>query len=352
MSKNLVAWSRPALTSAFLLLGVGAAAINPARTDPSSISARLDRAQMESFIVSARDALPNHATGPLQTAQDPVVWRRHDWAGQGDAADRPEGYQASDSVEQDLSEGRIYPQTFDFGDAGRQFQRFDLGVGDGGQALVILNGAVYGSMTEDGGAGVQWFVGEGCRRFANVPAALQGWLFFDGDARAGWRDKLARLKSEHRLSCPWFYYNNAYTRWRRLEAHFPYRISTSRSDVQEGTWTVDAILSEHYGGSSIATAAHLERFWFGRGYGMLRWERWENAASSSRPQLREGAQALADSRRCGPVEGSDRPGLDWEMVDCRTWTNFIRLTRPWKVADFEWPRADVLDQFEGAFGGR
>ena len=320
---------------------------------PSTMGASgdtLDATQIESFLVQSRNALPSAAVGPPQNGDDPIVWRRHDWAGRADVSGRPGGYQASDSVEDDLPRGRVYVQTFDFGDASRKFERFDLGQGDGGQALALVDGSVYGAMTEDGGNGVQWFVGEGCRSPSDAEGALKGWLFFDdGVTRNTWRDRVAHLNIERRAaSCPWLF-NDAYTRWRRLDVHFPYRIDAAGSQTREGTWSVDTVLSEHYGGSSIQNAEHLERFWFGRGYGLLRWERWENGDRSSRRDSDDAAQTFAQSRRCGPVEGSAAPGPHWAMVDCRTWTNFVKLEQPWKVSAFNWPRRDVLDQFEQIF---
>jgi hypothetical protein len=318
-------------------------------SDANSASG-LSPSQIESFIVETPNVRPGALTGGLQTASQNITWRKHDWPGRADAESRPEGYQASDSVEEDLPGGRVYVQTFDFGDAARRFQRFDLGQGDGGQALTILNGAVYASMTEDGGRGVQWFVGQGCG--SSPQAGLRGWLFFDANAQLGaWRDRVARLKIERRLSsCPWFL-DDAYTRWQRVETRFPYRISGPGEQARTGSFVVDAILSEHYGGSSIAAADHLERSWFGRGYGLLRWERWENADRSHRADLQDAALSLADSGRCAPIAGSVAPGPDWKMVDCRTWTNFVHLATPWKVAEFNWPRPDVLAQFASAFAG-
>lgn len=322
--------------------------------EKASGSQVLTAAQMEGFIVQAPNALPGADIAGLQNADDAVVWRRHDWPGHADAAARPDGYQASDSVVETLPDGRLTVQTFDFGDADRRFQRFDLGEGDGGQALVSIGGSVYASLTEDGGGGVQWFVGEACRSESSEKAGLQGWLFFDSDvAKDHWTDRVAHLKIERRQAdCPWFFYNDAYTRWRRLDARFPYRVVAPGSPPRQGAFDVDAIVSEHYGGSSIAAASHLERSWFARGFGLLRWERWENADRSSLPQMREDARSLAESGRCGPVGGSVSPGPDWLMVDCRTWTNFVRLPQPWKVEAFNWPRPDALAQFEAAFAAR
>ena len=80
------------------------------------------------------------------------------------------GHQASDSVIQRRGAGTLVVQTFDFGRGGRVFGRFDGG-GDGGQVLMPVDGWSSVAMTEDGGGGVQWFIGEACRSlFPNRPA--------------------------------------------------------------------------------------------------------------------------------------------------------------------------------------
>ncbi|HVB89448.1 MAG TPA: hypothetical protein VND97_04550, partial [Beijerinckiaceae bacterium] len=234
--------------------------IAPQATSPvQPAGAGLSRAQMESFLVQSADAVAGGPPGgSLQAMGDPVVWRKHDWANRGDAVHRLGGYQASDSVLDTVAGHRLYVQTFDFGDGNRKFQRFDLRKGDGGQALVLVHGSAYTFMTEDGGGGVQWFVGSGCRSSTHRRAPFESWLFFDaGVTRRAWRDRVARLNIEPRLAtCPMFF-NDAYTRWRREDVEFPYQVSASGHVVRRGSWKVDTIVSEHYGGSSIATASHL-----------------------------------------------------------------------------------------------
>ncbi len=108
-----------------------------------------------------------------------------------------------------------------------------------------------------------------------------------------------------------------------------------------GTVPLDAVVSEHHGGAAIAHAEHLERFYFARDLGLVRWERWENMAVSRLPDRTRMAALIAASGRCPqPVAFSDPPGADWRMVDCRTWTNFVRATpgAPPLVA-MDWPAA-------------
>ena len=94
-------------------------------------------------------------TRPLSAA-DPLPYRKHDWPGAPHAVALPNGYQASDSVRGTLLGHPAVLQTFDFGGGGaRAFDRFDAG--DGGQAVLLRDGAAASPMTQDGGGGVQWF---------------------------------------------------------------------------------------------------------------------------------------------------------------------------------------------------
>ena len=71
-----------------------------------------------------------------------------------------QGYQASDSVVQRRGARTLVVQTFDFGTGGRVFGWFEGGLGQGGddgQVLLLVAGWSTAAMTEDGGAGVQWF---------------------------------------------------------------------------------------------------------------------------------------------------------------------------------------------------
>jgi hypothetical protein len=99
-----------------------------------------------------------------QAAADRVFYRKHDWPNADDIRRATTGYQASDSVIKERGGRAWIIQTFDFGDAPRTFGKFDAGQGDGGQLLAMMDGWASAIMTEDGGAGVQWFIGPGCRQ--------------------------------------------------------------------------------------------------------------------------------------------------------------------------------------------
>src|SRR4029079_17625507 len=99
------------------------------------------------------------------------------------------------------------------------------------------------------------------------------WLAFSADIKPGgaWSETLARLTIASRPDdCP-SQFNKAYTRYRRDKITLPFRHSkiSTGSDQHE----LEVILSEHYGGSAVYVADHLERFFFARGLGLVRWER-------------------------------------------------------------------------------
>ncbi len=115
-----------------------------------------------------------------QSDRDVATYRKYDWPNSNEATQRPLGYQASDSVLTRRAGRSLVEQTFDFGDEKRMFGRFDGALGDGGQILVVVDGWASAIMTEDGGDGVQYFIGPGCRTSAKSAGELS-WLFFNSN---------------------------------------------------------------------------------------------------------------------------------------------------------------------------
>jgi hypothetical protein len=316
----------------------------PASAQPAP---QLGEAEMLGFLVqciatdkAGQPALPGgpDARCQPQTASDRAEWRKHDWPDRRDPAAQPLGHQASDAV---LGRGYQFPvvvQTFDFGDSGRRFGRLERANGDGGDAVTVLDGAAWIFFTEDGGGGQQWFVAEACQTDRRPQAPRESWLLFDQTvARDSWRDRLARLNiARSPGDCP-SSFNNAYTRFLRSTVRVPYRAVAANKAVRTGSWDVDTIVSEHFGGRSIQAADHLERFYFGRGLGKYRWERWEALARSKEKNLEERAGSLAESGRCTDLPHSEPPAEGWMMTDCRTWTNLVRQPEPWAAASLGWP---------------
>lgn len=294
----------------------------------------------------------------LQRSDDPVRYRKHDWPDVLGDPRVPRGYMASDSVLRQAGGRTLVVQTFDFGTDGRVFGKFDAGQGDGGQVALAVGDWLSFVLTEDGGAGVQWFIGEGCRTAPQTDQRFLSWLLFrDPAVRGRWQDRVARLNIvPTRTGCP-PNFGDAYTRYRRDTVEFPFRFAGRFADpdgVKERRQALDVVVSEHYGGSDIASADHLERFFFARGLGMVRWELWSNRRVSRDPKPVPLAEAMARSARCPTLSGASAatygaPGRDWIRFDCRTWTVIFQQEQRWSVDDYGW---SALRAFSSSESGK
>ncbi len=296
----------------------------------------------QSVCLDARDApRPGHLpfepgcerSRPLSLG-DPLPYRKHDWPGAADAAARSSGYQASDSLFGTLLGRPAILQTFDFGGGARAFNRFDAE--DGGRAVLLRDGAAASPLTQDGGGGVQWFQSPDCGA-AGGPAP--GWLFAALPLAEAWRERVVRLnKSRGPDQCPTAF-NQSLTRWRTARMDLPWReAATGAVSVAPA---VEALVSEHFGTASVGTADHLERFWFVRGLGLARWERWEQSARSRLPGRERMARLIAESGRCPPIAFGEPPAAGWQLVDCRTWTNMARAAPGAPLSALAWPAPEL-----------
>ena len=182
-----------------------------------------------SFLVQAG------SDGKLMRTTDLVSWRRHDWP-------LPHGYEISDSLLR--PDGRVV-QTFDI----TPYGQFTPAHGDGGQVVEIgSDGFVRFLITQDGGKpGLQYFVGQKC--------GGTGWIVFGNDAPTGtWRGIVATLSGQAVDMCPG-QLNQARTQYRLEQVTFPFAVD----GVQIEPRTLPTIISEHYTGGSVATAANVER---------------------------------------------------------------------------------------------
>jgi hypothetical protein len=281
----------------------------------------------------------------LQTSRDLATYRKHDWP---DTLNVPEialGYQASDSVIERLKPGPIVVQTFDFGNAGRMFGRFDQGSGDGGQVLVLVGRWASFAMTEDGGAGVQWFLGEECGTHRRTPdPRFLSWLAFRNDVTGDrWTSVIAKLNiSSNPDVCPQ-QYNAAFTRFRRDTLSFAFRLIDALPTVETVSRSLEVIVSEHYGGHDIDSADHLERFFFAKGLGLVRWERWANDNFPQAQSTKLAAELLARTARCPSLASYGPPSARWLLADCRQWTTLVKQRAPWSVSIYKWPALNDLD---------
>lgn len=240
-----------------------------------------------------------------------LPYRKRDWPGVGDQRARPDGYQQTASVPIETALGLAVAQSWDFGDDLRAFGRLDPG--DGGQIAFFSERSVAFGLTEDGGAGLQFFIGPEC-------GVLDGWVIVDSSfATAQSGETTARI-TRRPQACPQRL-GYAYTRWQVRPVSY-----RTRAFGEVGTASLDTLVSEHFGGRDAASAGHLERFYFTRELGSTRWERWENLAARNGREQREQARMLARSGRCDA--GLDAPGLGWVLIDCREWTQIVAPADP------------------------
>jgi hypothetical protein len=271
---------------------------------------------------------------------DALPWRKHDWGGVGGPVT---GWQASDAVLAERSGVPFVDQTFDFGapaadNAGRPtaFHRFDTN--DGGDAIMIVGDTASAFLTQDGGTpGLQWFVGPRCSEPGR--GRYVSWFLFKADVGPEWRSVVAELNDLPKDVCP-ERFNRAFTRYRRVVEDFPFQCIIGGAPTRQIA-SLPTIIVEHFDARSIANAHALERFYYVRGFGKLRWEAWvTDAAKSSQ------AEALARSGRCADLADSGPPAAGWLMVDCRMWTNIVvdPTHAGWRVRDFNWPPAELTLQ--------
>ena len=251
---------------------------------------------------------------PLRPGQG-MAYRKHDWPAPEHRAGAPLGYQASDAYVSSLRGLPAAIQTFDFGGGAYRFGRFDPGA-DGGDAVVLRGDEAVIGVSQDSD-GVKWLLGDGCRAGG---AFAPGWLAFQG--REGERVAPNAIAPSPE-ACPRGF-TMSLTRWRSRRLDFPYLVRGRPA----GRFEAEFIVSEHYTHPTVEGSNALERFWFARGLGKVRWEAWVNLAHPGQDVARWSAQArwFAGTQRCPAVEGGIGPNApghaDWVMVECRTWTNF------------------------------
>lgn len=249
-----------------------------------------------------------------------LPYHRHDWASRADRAALPGGYQRSDSFPiRTRLLGVAVAQSFDFGAPPARFGRFDPS--DGGQIAIFSPASVSFGLTEDGGDGLSLFFGRDCAAPGAADRLRDSWVIvargFTPD-RPG--ETVARLsKSWNR--CPGAL-GYAFTRWQVRSV--TWRVATAGRIDHAALAT---LISDHFGGRDPERANHLERFYFTRELGNVRWERWENLARPGDPAARTGAEAraadLAASDRCDALADPPAATGQWLMADCRQWTNIV-----------------------------
>ena len=143
--------------------------------------------------------------------EDKPATYRHDWPAQKDAIKSPAGYQRSGSYLASRFGQRVMMHTYDFGTAGRTFGVFDRGRGDGGGIAELHGRTAAITVTEDGGSGVQWFLGPLCR--GELDPSKSGWVLFTSQVSSLWHHSVVLLRKEpEKGRCPTVF-DKSFTQW-------------------------------------------------------------------------------------------------------------------------------------------
>ena len=253
---------------------------------------------------SAGDFLNCAGTLHPQTTAETAQYRKHDLPA-------PDGYQIGDCT---LNPDGSMPCEFSY----PPFGLFTAANGDGGDLYVTdPNGTTRVRETQDGGKmGVlQHFTGPEC--------GADGWVSFKDDPPTGsWASTVARLNDRPTATCP-EKLNKAFTRWRLENILWTFYEGTVPQTV-----TLPTIISEHYGRDTIAGSRTMERFYYAKGAGRVRWSSWKKAAP-------RGSEL---SVRCPAVAYDVAPdNSGWNLSDCRTWTAIEPAAAGWTGAMYGWP---------------
>lgn len=242
-----------------------------------------------------------------------LPYRRRDWSDLADRAKYPDGYQQSDSVPVRTTMGPAVVQATDFGDTPRRFGQFEPG--DGGQVVFFTAGSASIGLTEDGGAGLQFFIGPGC-------TPLDAWVIVDSSFPARPAGEMVARITRRRTACP-DRLGYAFTRWSVQPVTFRYRAGGTIGRV-----TLTTLVTDHFGGSTVDRANNLERMYFTHELGYTRWERWQNLSRQDNATERQHAAAMAANDRCAPELGPPATSTQWVLVDCREWTQMVPPLAP------------------------
>ena len=243
---------------------------------------------------------------------DLEVMRRNDWGPQG----VPLGYVASENAM--LWAGSAV-QTWSWG---YQPGRFNQAAGDGGQIITVSGTKAVFWSTQDGSYnGMQYIVGPVC--------GGDGWLLFDtaNQINSVWTSKAAYLSISKvsATDCPPL--APAYTRWMRGLINYPFQ----RSGEPIGTVTLDTILTEHYDHDTPDGSIAMERNWFVKGMGNIRWEAWSKTAPPRGGLSEEVCPTVT-------LAGYYTPEFaGWHIIDCRYWTNFVPAQPGFTLSVYGWP---------------
>lgn len=303
------------LLCTLFLIGCGGCS-NPPPPPPPPPPVSIDVTAFLRTVICADGSLAALTPGcPSQIAQGatPINYWRYDWA-------HTDQMQIQNTYVLDNGSGWV--ATFNYPPHGT----FNASNGDGGDVFVNDGGTVRISYTQngqpDGGSVAGWWVGSRC--------GGTGWLSYDQYINdQGWREWTAKLKGAlDPNACPKL--DSAYTRARLVRSLPIYFIlQDPAGNITTQTVPLDAVVTEHYAGSTFSGATSMERMIHVKDVGpSVYWEAWVKNPPEAPPVY-----------QCVGVPGgwSDAPGPEWVLWDrrCRT---VIRQANPVLTGDqWGWP---------------
>ncbi len=239
-----------------------------------------------------------------------LPYHKHDWPSATDR-NNPQGYHRSNNIPvRTRLFGTAVMQTRAFAGGDKSFGRLSFNQ-QGGDIYLFSDQSVAIGATQDP-SGVQIFYGPRCSNRDSPSRVLDSWIIVDRSfslIQPG--STVARLtRDTSRCWNP----DHAFTSW---------KVKTVEFRTSAGPRSMNTLISDHFGGSSREAADHLERFYYTREFGLLRWERWENLAGREQATHLRKAENLAASGRCDPVQEAPSNRGRWVFTACRQWTNIV-----------------------------
>lgn len=184
----------------------------------------------------------------------------------------------------------------------------------GGGLFIFSDKFAASGFTQDP-SGMQVFYGPNCDAPNPADRVKDAWIFMGRDVTIGGSGQTVARLTRFLRKCP-NALASSFTRWHTETIKFRVGSPTGSQDVKP----LVTLVSDHFGGRELATADHLERFYFTRELGLIRWERWQNATRA------KGASVQVEPVRagkCDSIEKRPESDEDWHMVKCRQWTNLV-----------------------------
>lgn len=253
-----------------------------------------------------------------------LPYHKSDWPHADQAAMHVNGYQIDDTFPIDTKKyGAVVVQSRVFLAADGSY----TGRRGGGVYIISPNSAASG-ITEDPN-GIQLFFGPGCQSPDVSQRILDAWVVVDKTYSPSHPGNVVARLTRFPERCPQLTF--AYTSWETVPVTFRVR---SGGVVKSAGF--ETLISDHFGGKAPELAPNMERFYFTRELGLLRWERWQNFDRQKRSTDAERADEMSRSNQCDPVQHRPAGGGNWAMVACRQYTNLVPAAASEGDSSTEW----------------